>query len=119
MVNANQRQVGGNRRRFREREADQQRPDQPRALCHRDRADIAPRHRRLFEPPLDDAADVSDVLARRQLGNHAAPLAMNRHLRGDDVRADRPGTIDVAGFFNDGGRRFVARGFDTESSRRI
>ena len=47
--------------------------------------------RRASRAPLDDAADVADVLTRGQLGDDAAPLAVNRRLRRDDVRADRQG----------------------------
>ena len=58
------------------------------------------------ERPLDHAADIAHVLARGQLGHDAAPLAVNRHLRGDDVGADRPRRrAGVAGLFDQRPRR--------------
>ena len=62
----------------------------------------------------NDAADVADVLPRRELGDDAAPLAVNRDLRGDDVGPDLPGADGIAGFGDDGGGRFVAGGLDRE-----
>ena len=62
----------------------------------------------------DDAADVAHVLARRQLGHDAAPLAMDVDLRGDDVRPDAPGPRGIAGLLDDGRGRLVARGLDPE-----
>ena len=79
--------------RLRERHADQQRADEPRPLRHRDRPEVRSATPRLLERALDDAADVAQVLARRQLRHDAAPLPMDRGLRGDDVRAHRPGPL--------------------------
>ena len=88
---------------------------------------IAPRSRpatrRLVERALDDAADVANVLARGELRHDAAPLAVNRHLRGDDVRADRPRPRAIAGLLDDGGgrsrrRRFRCRGSASASPTR-
>ena len=84
--------------RLRERHADEQRPDEPGPL--RDRH--ARRCRRASTPAcverlFDDAADVAHVLARRELGDDTAPLAMDRRLRRDDVRARAPRPRRVAG----------------------
>src|SRR5262249_44017984 len=76
----------------------------------------APARLRVSEGALDDAADIPDVLARGQLGDHAAPLAMDRHLGGDHIGSNRPGPGPLAGFFDDGGGGFVAGGFDAEDS---
>jgi hypothetical protein len=64
----------------------------------------------------DYAADVSDVLPRGELRNDATPFAMNRHLRRDHVRPDGPRPGNIAGFLNDSGRCFIARGFDAENA---
>ena len=67
---------------------------------------------------LDDAADVADVLARRQLRDDAAPLAMDRGLRRDDVRRDRPRTRGIAGLGDHRGRGLVAGRFDARAGAR-
>ena len=95
-------------------DADEQRADEARALRHRDRVDVRPATAALGQRALDDAADVADVLARRELRHDAAPLAVNLDLRGDDVRADRARPRRVAGLRDDGRRRLVARGLDAE-----
>ena len=61
---------------------------------------------------LDDAADVADVLARRQLRHDAAPLAVNGGLRGDDAGPDDPGPRRVAGLGEERRRGLVARRLD-------
>ena len=48
------------------------------------------------ERALDDAADVTHVLARGDLRHHAAPLAVDFDLRRDDVRIDPPGLRRIA-----------------------
>jgi len=116
MVNGNERQVGRGRGGLRERDADEQRADEPRPLRHRDRAEVRPARVRLVERALDDAADVADVLSGRELGDDPAPLTVDRHLRRDLVRPNRPGLRGIAGFFDDGRRRFVAGGFYAEDS---
>ena len=68
----------------------------------------------LRERGFDDAADVAHVLTRRQLGDDAAPLAMDVVLRGDDGRAHPPGPRGVAGFGDERRGRLVARGLDRE-----
>ena len=114
MVNGDERQVRRDRGRLGERDADEQRPDEPGSLGHRNRAKIAPCRARVDEGAIDNAADVSDVLARSELGHHAAPFAMNLDLRRRDIRANRPRLARVAGLFDDGGGGLVARGFDAE-----
>ena len=75
--------------RLRERDADEQRPDEPGPLRHGDGADRPSIvDAGLGERRLDDAADVADVLPRRELGDDAAPLAVDGGLRGDDAGAD-------------------------------
>src|SRR5205085_12358386 len=91
-------------------------PNQSRSLRDGDSAEIAPCRAGLVHRPLDDAADVADVLARCELGHHASPFAMNLHLRRDDIRANRPRPGQVARFLDDGRRGFVAGGFDPENS---
>src|SRR5262245_10597778 len=54
------------------------------------------------------------MLPRRKLGHDAAPLAVNRHLRGDYVRPDRPRLVGVPGLFDNGRRCLVAGRFDAE-----
>src|SRR5262249_59114187 len=76
----------------------------------------APVAARFLERPLNDAADVANVLAGRELGYDAAPLTMDGDLRGNDVRTHRPGLRQVARFFDHGGGRFVAGGFDSQDS---
>ena len=80
VMDRHEREAGGGRRGLRKGDANEQRTHEAGALRHRDRSQVAPRGLGLLEAPLDDAADVPDVLPRRQLRHHAAPLAMNRHL---------------------------------------
>ena len=72
----------------------------------------------VVERTLDDATDVADVLAGGKLGYHAAPLAVNLKLRCDHVRPDRPRPPVVARLLDNGGRRFVTGGLDTEDQHR-
>src|SRR5204862_6418739 len=110
-----ERQARGRGRRLRERHAHEQRPDKAGTLRDRDGAEIAPSRGRLVERAVDNAADVADVLPRRQLGNDAAPFAMDLRLRRDNVRADGPGPRRVAGFLDDSRRCLVAGGLDAEN----
>src|SRR4051794_34973966 len=100
--------------RFRERHADEERPDEPGALGDRHRTDVVESDASPGERFFDDAADVADVLPRRELWDDTAPLTMDRHLRRDHVRAGAPGTRLVIGFFDHGCSRFVARRFDRQ-----
>ena len=118
MMHGDERPSGGRGGGLGERHADQQRSDQAGALRHRNRAEIAPGRFRLAQRAIDDAADVADVLSRRELGHDTAPLLMDRHLRGDDVGPDRPGPGRIAGFVDDRSGRLVARGFDTQDQHR-
>ena len=81
-----------------------------------DRAKIRPLRTGFVERAIDDAADIANVLAGRELRHDTAPLAMDRHLRRDDIRPDRPRLRRIAGLFDHGGRRFIAGRFDTEDS---
>jgi hypothetical protein len=114
VVHGNHGNAARPRERFRERNANEQGTDESRALGHSDGAEIV--HRRICfgQSCFDDAADVADVLPRRELGHDAAPLTVDSGLRSDDVRADRPGTKRLAGLREDGGGGLVARRFDGE-----
>ena len=68
----------------------------------------------LRERRLDDAADVAHVLARRELGDDASPLAMDGGLRRDDGGPDVPGPRRIARFGDERRGGFVARGLDGE-----
>ncbi len=74
---------------FRERHADEQRPDESGPLRDRHRIQVRPAGARVGQRRVDDAADVAHVLPRREFGHDAAPLPMDLHLRGDDVRRAR------------------------------
>ena len=67
---------------------------------------------------LDDAADVAHVLARRQLRHDAAPLAVNLHLRRDDVRSIAHGCAASAVSSTRRRGGLVAGGFDAEDACR-
>src|SRR5688572_31772777 len=97
--------------RLRERQPDQQRPDQSGPTGHGDGVVTGAAIR---QRALDNAADVANVLSCRELGYHAAPDAMDLNLRGDDARAQTPRTFGVAGLFDQRRRGFIARGFDAE-----
>ena len=64
---------------------------------------------RLLQRFAHDRDDLAQVLAGGKLGHHAAVFAVNRHLRGHDVRKDAAAVGDNRG----GG--FVAGGFDAEN----
>jgi len=115
MMHGDERQSGCRGSSLGEGDADQQGADESRTLRHRDGPEIGPPRLPLPEGAFDDPADVANVLARRELRHDAAPLAMDRHLRGDHVRADGPRLVRVAGLFDHGGRGFVAGGFNAEN----
>ena len=90
------------------------RADQAGPLRDRDRTEIAPADAGIAEGALEHAADVAQVLARGELGDDAAPLTVQRDLRGDDVGADAPRLVGRAGLLDDRRRRLVARALDAE-----
>ena len=90
MMHGHERQAERQRDRLGRGDADEQRPDEAGPLRDRDRAEVLPRRARFVERALEHAADVANVLPRRQLRHDAAPFAMDRDLRGDHARADRP-----------------------------
>ena len=91
VVHGDQRQAGGRRRGLRERHADQQRADEARPLGDRDSAELGPGRARVVERAIDDAADVAEMLSRGQFRHHAAPVAVNGRLRGDDTERTAQG----------------------------
>ena len=114
MVDGDDRDVPRPRIRLRERDAHEERTDEARPLRHGYGIDVVALCARLRERGFDDAADVAHVLPRRQLGDDAAPLAMDVVLRGDDRGPDDPGPRGVAGFGDDRRGRLVARGLNRE-----
>src|SRR5882724_7679583 len=104
---------------LREGHPDEQRTDEPRALSDRNCVEIAPPSIGVSKRLLDDATNVPDVLTRGELRDYASPLAVNGHLRRDDVRPYRPGPQSIVNLLNDGGRCFVAGGFDAENTHRL
>ena len=111
VVHRHERTIQRERERLRERDADEQRADEAGALRDGNGIELLEIGLRGIERRADDAADVADVLARRELGHDAAPLAVDGHLRRDDVRSDRPRAI---GLRDHGGRRLVARRLDAQ-----
>ncbi len=97
-----------------ERDPDKQRSHQARSLRDGHRAEVVHRRAAGVEGGFDHAADVADVLPRRQLRHHAAPLAVNRNLGGHDIRPERPRTRRLPRFGQEGGRGLVARCLDGE-----
>ena len=116
MMDADEGQRGGRRGRFREGDADEQRSDETWTLRDGHGAELAPGRLRTVERALDDAADVTQMLPRGELRDDAAPLAVDRDLRCDHVRSDRPRLLGVAGFFDDRSGGLVAGGFDAENA---
>jgi hypothetical protein len=80
MVDGDERTIERQRQRLGERHTDQERPDQSRALRHRDRIELGQIGLGRIERCANDAANVADVLARRELRHDTAPLAMDGHL---------------------------------------
>jgi hypothetical protein len=95
-----------------EAHADEQRPHQPGALRHGDGVDVGPRRMGVTEGLLDYPDDVAQVLPCREFWHDATPLPMDRHLRGDDARAQLPG--GRPGRLDDGRGRLVAAALDAE-----
>src|SRR5262249_53250758 len=62
------------------------------------------------------SADVADVLPRGDLGNDAAPLAMDLSLRRDDVGSHPPRARRIAGRRDDRGAGLVTRRLDAEDN---
>ena len=114
VVHGHERHAERQRDRLGRGDADEQRADEPGALRDRHGAEVAPRRARFVERALEHAADVANVLTRRELRHDAAPLAMDRDLRRDHARADRPRLRRIAGLLDDGGRRLVTRALDAE-----
>ena len=102
--------------RLRKRHADEKRPDETRALRYCERVQVAPVTRRLVECALYDTADIAHMLARREFGDYATPLAMNLDLGCDDARAKAPGARRIVGGFDDRSGRLVARSFDAQNA---
>ena len=111
VVHRHERTIEGERERLGELNADEKRTDEAGTLSDGDGVERLEVGLGGIERRPDDAADVADVLARRELGHHTAPLAMDGDLRGDDVRPDRP---RAAGLGDHGRRGFVTRGLDAE-----
>src|SRR5690349_20092466 len=95
MMDRDERQTRSRCSRFGERHPDEERTDQTRALRHGNGAELTPIRPCVVQRSLDDAANVPNVLPRGQLRHHAATLAMNLRLRGDDVRTNGPRTRRV------------------------
>ncbi len=92
-----------------DRRADQQRPREARSLRVRDPVEVAQRNAALGKHALRERNDALNVIARRELGHHAAVRLMHRHLRMQRVREE------AAAGVVDGEPGFVARGFDAEN----
>ena len=116
MVNRHERTIERERERLGERDADQQRTDEAGALRDGNRVELVQIGLRGVRAARDDAADVANVLARGELGHDTAPLAMDGHLRRDDVRSDRPRV--PSGFRDHCRRRLVARRFNAQHQHR-
>ncbi len=111
VVHRHERSIERKRERLGEGDADEQRTDETGALRDGNRVELFQIGLSGLQCRADHAADIADVLTRRKLGHHAAPLAVDVHLRRDDVRSDRP---PAAGFRNHGRRRLVARRFNPQ-----
>ena len=79
------------RQRLGEGDPHEQRSDQTRPLGHGNRVEMRPAYPAITQGPLDHTADVAQMLTRGELRHHAAPLAMDLHLGGDDAGTDLPG----------------------------
>jgi hypothetical protein len=105
-------QAGGHR--LRKRHADKQRTDQAGPLRHRQGIDVVPRRLRIGQGAIDDTADIAHVLARRNLGYHPAPFAMDVDLGRDDIGPRGPRARFVARGRYHGGGCLITRCLDTE-----
>ena len=72
--------------RLRRREADEQRPDEPRPPRHRDRLDVVQGRVRTIERLADDRRHELEVPPRGDLGDDAAEAGVQVGLGGDDER---------------------------------
>ena len=108
VVDGDEREPARPRDRLRGREADEQRPDQPRPLRDRDAVDVVERDARLPERLAQHRHDQLEVTARGDLRDDAAEARVELGLRGDDAGADGPVLLD------EGRGRLVAGGLDPE-----
>ncbi len=92
------------------RDPDQEGPDQPRALGDRDGADVVERQTGRRERLVHDRVDRAQVVARGDLGHHAAVGRVQLGLRGDDAGDHVPAGDDRGG-------GLVAGGLDREDGR--
>ena len=88
--------------------AHQQRAGEARALCERDPVEIRERAAGLGEHPFGQRHDAADVVARRELGDHAAVGVVHGHLRVERVCEQPPGAVV------DGEPGLVAGSFDAQ-----
>src|SRR4029450_4674263 len=95
------------------------RADESRPLRDGDRAEIGPGRVGIVERALNDAADIANVLAGRELGHDTAPFAGNLDLRCDDVGSHRPRPGGIAGLLDHGRGRFVAGRFNAQDAQTL
>ena len=93
------------------RHSHQERTDEAGALGHADGIDVREIEARLEKRFADDGNDLAQVFARGEFGNHAAVLAVNIELRGDDARQN------IAAIHDDGGGGLVTRRLDSKNAR--
>ncbi len=108
VIDRDERQAARIRERLARREPDEQRPDQPGSLRHRDRVDRIERRTRVGERRLEHRHDELEVAPRGDLGHDAAEAGVEIGLRGADARAH------LAGAGDDGRARVVAGGLERE-----
>ena len=106
MVDGNERLAQREGESFAVGDADQQRADQAGALGDGDGGEILQGDSGLLDGFADDRNDLAEVFARGEFGDHAAVLAVNFDLGGDDAGKDAFAIGD------DGGGGFVAGRFD-------
>lgn len=82
---------------------------QPGTVCYGDRVDVGTLDTRIGERLLNNRPDLYEMLARRYLRDHAAPLPVNIDLGIDDGRKYLPPVPDY------GGGGFVARALDPQN----
>jgi hypothetical protein len=105
VIDRGQRQAARGGQPFGRGHPDQQGADQPGALGDGDQLDVVERHVGAAQRVVDHVVDQRQVMARGDLGHHAA-IAIVDALRGDDVRAHLPRGGDH------GSARVVAAGLD-------
>jgi len=81
VIDADVRNPRAKRNPFDQRQSDQQRTDETRTIGHGDAVEIVQRDARLVQRAVDDGQNAADMLARRQLRNHAAVRAVHFILR--------------------------------------